>query len=63
MKSDEEIKPGISNLATLQHALEGGLWIDGLGPADAKYGAESQYLAYALPLAEMMNDGVRMTVL
>ena len=63
MNSDEEIGYGVSNLATLLHSLEGGLWVDGLGTADAHRGAISQYLAYALPLAEMMNDEVRPTIM
>ncbi|KAF2686411.1 hypothetical protein K458DRAFT_402872 [Lentithecium fluviatile CBS 122367] len=63
MTDDEEIGPGVSNLATLQHALDGGLWVDGLGTVNAQQGAISQYLAYALPLAEMMNDEVRPTII
>ncbi|KAF2108222.1 hypothetical protein BDV96DRAFT_605900 [Lophiotrema nucula] len=63
MKDDEEIGQGISNFASLQHALEGGIWVDGLGSADAYQSAVSQYLAYALPMAEMMNDDVRPTII
>ncbi|KAF2649547.1 hypothetical protein K491DRAFT_721588 [Lophiostoma macrostomum CBS 122681] len=63
MKEDEDIGGGVSNMASLLHALDDGAWIDGLSTENVQQAAISQYLAHALPLAELQNDAVRPTII
>lgn len=62
MSVDESLGE-FGNFAGLLHTFENGAWVDEFMPADEEKLALSQYLAYALPIAETMNDDVRPTIM
>lgn len=50
-----------TNFAGLLHSFDNGAWVDSIPSVNASENAISQYLAYALPIAELLNDDVRPT--